>query len=133
MNCLLPAVVYCKLVSCGWSVSRSVRFLCVLDCYDYPWGLEFLSYCTAGAAAEFAVFLAAASHFFPFLLYSNLYMLIELVTWWLRANKRWLSVVYVLLFALGFDSFLENISWSCPCSLCPILSASPRIRPRAGS
>ncbi len=43
------------------------------------------------------------------------------------------GVIY-FLFGLETDNFLENIiCFFCPCSLCPILSASLRIRPQAAS
>ncbi len=44
-------------------------------------------------------------------------MYIEVVTWWFRGIKSWVSVVYVLLFALEFDIF----SWKLVC-LVPVFS-----------
>ena len=44
-------------------------------------------------------------------------MYIEVVTWWFRGSKSWVSVVYVLLFVLGLDSFLEILV-----GLVPVLS-----------
>ena len=50
--------------------------------------------------------------------------------WWLRGNKVFKRGI-CSLFVLEVDSFPEDINCSCLCSLCPILSASLRIRPQA--
>ena len=84
--------------------------------------------------AEFVLYSSGGFTFLSFLWILRLHIYIEVDITWLSDNNKLGKRVICFLFGLGIDNFLENINcFVCPCSLCPILSANPQIRPRAAS